>query len=154
MKKSDLKTGMVVELRNEDKYLVMNDSILNLDGWDKMSNYENDLTSRAFDSLDILKVYETSGGSFKNMFLISNLTLIWEREENTPVDKLIKLFGDDCRCKNKTNECDEFDSCSNSSKSESSPFPSVILFKIPIIRFVPSRQGVHFPHDSSHVKSK
>ena len=38
MKKSDLKTGMVVELRNEDKYLVVNDSILNLDGWDKMSN--------------------------------------------------------------------------------------------------------------------
>ena len=112
MKKSDLKTGMVVELRNEDKYLVVNDSILNLDGWDKMSNYENDLTSRAFDSLDILKVYETSGGSFKNMFLNSNLTLIWEREENTAIDKLIKLFGDDCRCKNKTNECDEFDSCS------------------------------------------
>ena len=63
MKKSDLKTGMVVELRNKKKYLVINDSMSNLDGWDKMSNYEDDLTSRAFDSLDILKVYETSGGS-------------------------------------------------------------------------------------------
>ena len=112
MKKSDLKTGMVVELRNEDKYLVMNDSILNLDGWDKMSNYENDLTSRAFDSLDILKVYETSGGSFKNMFLNSNLTLIWEREENTPVDKLSELFRNNC-IENKNNNCNKFNTCSD-----------------------------------------
>ena len=112
MKKSDLKTGMVVELRNEDKYLVMNDNILNLDGWDKMSNYENDLTSRAFDSLDILKVYETSGGSFKNMFLNSNLTLIWEREENTPVDKLSELFRNNC-IENKNDNCNKFNTCSD-----------------------------------------
>ena len=112
MKKSDLKTGMVVELRNEDKYLVVNDSILNLDGWDKMSNYENDLTSRAFDSLDILKVYETSGGSFKNMFLNSNLTLIWEREENTPVDKLSELFRNNC-IENKNGNCNKFNTCSD-----------------------------------------
>lgn len=112
MKKSDLKTGMVVELRNEDKYLVVNDSILNLDGWDKMSNYEDDLTSRAFDSLDILKVYETSGGSFKNMFLNSNLTLIWEREENTPVDKLSELFRNNC-IENKNGNCNKFNTCSD-----------------------------------------
>ena len=112
MKKSDLKTGMVVELRNEDKYLVVNDSILNLDGWDKMSNYENDLTSRAFDSLDILKVYETSGGSFKNIFLNSNLTLIWEREENTPVDKLSELFRNNC-IENKNGNCNKFNTCSD-----------------------------------------
>ena len=112
MKKSDLKTGMVVELRNENKYLVMNDSILNLDGWDKMSNYEDDLTSRAFDSLDILKVYETSGGSFKNMFLNSNLTLIWEREENTPVDKLSELFRNNC-IENKNDNCNKFNTCSD-----------------------------------------
>lgn len=112
MKKSDLKTGMVVELRNEDKYLVMNDSILNLDGWDKMSNYENDLTSRAFDSLDILKVYETSGGSFKNMFLNSNLTLIWKREENTTIDKLSELFRNNC-IENKNGNCNKFNTCSD-----------------------------------------
>ena len=112
MKKSDLKTGMVVELRNENKYLVMNDSILNLDGWDKMSNYEDDLTSRAFDSLDILKVYETGGGSFKSMFLNSNLTLIWEREENTPVDKLSELFRNNC-IENKNDTCNKFNTCSD-----------------------------------------
>lgn len=112
MKKSDLKTGMVVELRNKNKYLVMNDSILNLDGWDKMSNYENDLTSRAFDSLDILKVYETSGGSFKNMFLNSNLTLIWEREENTAIDKLSELFRNNC-IENKNGNCNKFNTCSD-----------------------------------------
>lgn len=112
MKKSDLKTGMVVELRNEDKYLVMNDSILNLDGWDKMSNYEDDLTSRAFDSLDILKVYETSGGSFKNMFLNSNLTLIWKREENTTIDKLSELFRNNC-IENKNGNCNKFNTCSD-----------------------------------------
>ena len=112
MKKSDLKTGMVVELRNKNKYLVMNDSILNLDGWDKMSNYEDDLTSRAFDSLDILKVYETSGGSFKSMFLNSNLTLIWEREENTAIDKLSELFRNNC-IENKNDNCNKFNTCSD-----------------------------------------
>lgn len=112
MKKSDLKTGMVVELRNEDKYLVVNDGILNLDGWDKMSNYEDDLKSRAFESLDILKVYETSGGSFKNMFLNSNLTLIWEREENTAIDKLSELFRNNC-IENKNGNCNKFNTCSD-----------------------------------------
>ena len=112
MKKSDLKTGMVVELRNKNKYLVMNDSMSNLDGWDKMSNYEDDLTSRAFDSLDILKVYETSGGSFKSMFLNSNLTLIWEREENTAIDKLSELFRNNC-IENKNDNCNKFNTCSD-----------------------------------------
>ena len=112
MKKSDLKTGMVVELRNKKKYLVINDSMSNLDGWDKMSNYEDDLTSRAFDSLDILKVYETSGGSFKSMFLNSNLTLIWEREENTAIDKLSELFRNNC-IENKNDNCNKFNTCSD-----------------------------------------
>ena len=57
-------------------------------------------------------VYNNHGLTLDDMFYDENLEIIWEREENTPVDKLIKLFGDDCRCKNKTNECEEFDSCS------------------------------------------
>ena len=59
-----------------------------------------------------MKVYKTTGKTFTSMFLDVHLDLLWEREEETSVDKLIKLFGDDCRCKNKTNECEEFGSCS------------------------------------------
>jgi len=42
---------------------------------------------------------------------------------------------------------------SRSSMSPSLPLPRVMLVRISSIRFVPSRQGVHFPQDSSWQKS-
>ena len=112
MKKSDLKTGMVVELRSKKKYLVINDNMSNLDGWDRISNYEDDLTSKTFNKLDIIKVYETTGKTFRSMFYDENLKIIWEREENTAIDKLSELFRNNC-IENKNGNCNKFNTCSD-----------------------------------------
>ena len=42
MKKSDLKDGMVVKLRDNSKFLVMNNKLLNKETWGIVSNYNDD----------------------------------------------------------------------------------------------------------------
>ncbi len=44
------------------------------------------------------------------------------------------------------------ESSSSSSRSSSLPSPAQIRSRISSILTVPSRQGVHWPHDSSRVK--
>lgn len=85
MTKSDLKNGMVVELRNGKRFLIVNDlgigkdSFINLDGY---SGYDENLYDVIGDStFDITKIYKTIGHTFKNLFDNERLSLIWEREE-------------------------------------------------------------------------
>lgn len=92
MKKSDLKTGMVVETRNGEKYLVM----LNTDykdmelinfkgGYLSLYSYNSELifTEQPFREFDIVKAYSVENSI---RWLLSNkecmeFKLIWEREE-------------------------------------------------------------------------
>ena len=85
MKKSDLKNGMVVELRNGKRFLIVNDlgigkdSCINLDGF---FGYDENLYDVIGDStFDIIKIYKTEGTTFKTLFDKDRLNLIWEREE-------------------------------------------------------------------------
>ena len=85
MTKSDLKNGMVVELRNGKRFLIVNDlgigkdSCINLDG---LLGYDENLYDISGDStFDITKIYISSGRNFKNLFDKDRLNLIWEREE-------------------------------------------------------------------------
>ena len=85
MKKSDLKNGMVVELRNGKRFLIVDDlgigkdSCINLDG---LFGYDENLYDYSGDStFDITKIYISSGRTFKNLFDKDRLNLIWEREE-------------------------------------------------------------------------
>ena len=85
MTKSDLKNGMVVELRNEKRFLIVNnfgignDSCIYLDG---SFGYDENLYDVIGDStFDITKIYETVGHTFKTLFDNKSLSLIWEREE-------------------------------------------------------------------------
>ena len=85
MKKSDLKNGMVVELRNGKRFLIVNDlgigkdSCINLDGF---FGYDKDLNDvSGFSEFDITKIYKTVGNNFNNLFNDGRLSLIWEREE-------------------------------------------------------------------------
>ena len=85
MKKSDLKNGMVVELRNGKRFLIVNDlgigkdSCIKLDG---LVGYDENLYDINGDStFDITKIYISSGRTFKNLFDNERLNLIWEREE-------------------------------------------------------------------------
>ena len=87
--KSDLKNGMVVELRDGTRFLVVNDlgigkdSCINLDG---LLGYDENLNDvSGYSTFDITKIYKTAGNTFKNLFDNERLSLIWEREEKEEI---------------------------------------------------------------------
>ena len=89
MKKSDLKNGMVVELRNGKRFLIVNnfgigkDSCIYLYG---SFAYDENLYDVIGDStFDITKIYKTVGHTFKTLFDNESLSLIWEREEKEEI---------------------------------------------------------------------
>ena len=85
MTKSDLKNGMVVELRNGKKFLIVNDLGIGKDSFiilDGFSGYDENLYDVIGDNtFDITKIYKTVGKTFKTLFDNESLSLIWEREE-------------------------------------------------------------------------
>ena len=92
MTKSDLKNGMVVELRNGKRFLIVNDfgigkdSCIYLDGF---FGYDENLYNVIGDStFDITKIYKTVGHTFKTLFDNESLSLIWEREEKEEKEKI------------------------------------------------------------------
>lgn len=83
MKKSDLKDGMVVELRNGNRYMFIseiNNFISETLGYDQYS-FNDDLTHCIDEECDIMKVFKPiKNGCFSDILKISN-ELIWERKE-------------------------------------------------------------------------
>ena len=97
MTKKDLKTGMLVKLRNGNVYRVYKELVANsfsqnhdlLMAYDfigihqLLANYNNDLTHECYDYLDIVEVrliWDT-GYLKRNDFKFENLKLLWQREE-------------------------------------------------------------------------
>lgn len=82
MTKSDLKNGMVVELADGSRALVINDSLVFEDGYQGLSVYKDDLTTNKHfnDTFQINKVFKSKLYNLSNV-LLDDLTLIWEREE-------------------------------------------------------------------------
>ena len=92
MTKSDLKNGMVVELRDGTRFLVVNDlgigkdSCINLDG---LLGYDENLNDvSGYSTFDITKIYKTVGHTFKTLFDNESLSLIWGREEKEEKEEL------------------------------------------------------------------
>ena len=91
MTKSDLKNGMVVELRNGKRFLIVNDlgigkdTFSNLDGYSGYDENLNDISDAK--TFDITKIYKTVGTTFKTLFDNERLSLIWEREEKSKLSK-------------------------------------------------------------------
>lgn len=86
MKKSDLTDGMIVELRNGKRAIVLNDYLLGLEMWLYLSHqYKDNLTyvnggeKRLTEPFDIVKVYKTDFSSLERLLLDKKLELIWER---------------------------------------------------------------------------
>lgn len=85
--KKDLKTGMIVELNNQERYLVLNDVLLGSLDRIYLSHYENNLKYKIkyFDLNSINKVYSMNTSSWGEGFerTLRNVdeysTLIWER---------------------------------------------------------------------------
>ena len=109
MTKSDLKNGMVVELRNGERFLIVNDigigkdSCFTLNGF--MGYDENLYDAFGYSEFDITKIYISSGRTFKNLFDNERLSLIWERkkkeglsnEDKKKKKKGIKKIQEECK---------------------------------------------------------
>lgn len=88
--KADLKDGMVVEYRNGERYVVLDDRLINNTGYDLIDSFgecleDNSKNTRFVnDNYDITKVYKINA---KNVYILNdifkecNLELIWERKE-------------------------------------------------------------------------
>lgn len=90
MTKDDLKVGWWVEIREGDFYRVTDiRHIKRADGgwWLDLSDYSNDLMyQNKMSELDIVKVYKPKANL---PFDINNVTLAWQRTEQTPEQKRI-----------------------------------------------------------------
>lgn len=82
--KADLRDGMVVEQRNGEMYLVLAEEVVRKCGYNEMNCYTDDLKCKGYTEGDIVKVYRItpeSLGRIEDVFIKSNLELIWERKE-------------------------------------------------------------------------
>lgn len=94
--KKDLKSGMVVELRDGSRFLTVEINgrldLIGKDTWDSLSLYNENLTDADRD-FDIVKVYETYPRPFGRM--LKGGILIWERKEpkEMTIDDIEKELG-------------------------------------------------------------
>ena len=94
MKKNELKSGMVVEYRDGDKRLVIDNDLIGDDGHLTLTNYNDYLKNGLFSDLDIIKVYKyKSPCPFNALLENNNLDLIWERKESELTDKEIEILN-------------------------------------------------------------
>ena len=91
---SDLKDGMVVELRNyyaESFFLVLFNKILGLDSFDDLEEYNEDFTARNSE-LDIVKIYNIVDiKSLSTNLSKDNLTLIFDAEAHRNKSKISQI---------------------------------------------------------------
>ena len=90
--KADLKTKMVVEVKDGNRYLVVDDTLVRYEGYNTLDIYNDDLTCDT-DSVSIEKVFryvsdiDVDCVSLKNMLTSQNLSLIWQRPQLKPITK-------------------------------------------------------------------
>ena len=100
MKKSDLKTGYFVELRNGQNALILGNAVVTLEDGDmsetggaSLGTYNNDLTDSwtTNSGWDIMRVYDECDGAGSNLkFKMEHPEylrgkLLWERKEENPI---------------------------------------------------------------------
>lgn len=85
--KADLRDGMVVEQRDGEMYLVLAGMVVRKGGCNNIGGYDDDLKWKweGYTGGDIVKVHRItpeSLGCIEDVFIKSNLELIWERAES------------------------------------------------------------------------
>lgn len=102
--KADLRDGMVVEQRDGNMYLVLAEEVVRKCGYNEMNCYTDDLKCKGYTEGDIVKVYRITPESLRHIedvFIKSNLELIWERTESKKMtveemkQKLEELTGEE-----------------------------------------------------------
>ncbi len=77
--KSNLQCGMVVELRNGDRKMVLGDKFMDEHGHYLASSFNDILENHTFKLSNIDKVYKSNACTLSSYFDDENLELIWER---------------------------------------------------------------------------
>lgn len=102
--KADLEDGMVVEQRDGNMYLVLAGKAVRKGRCNHIDCYTDDLKWEGYTGGDIVKVYRItpeSLGCIEDVFIKSNLELIWERKERKKMtieemrQKLEELTGEE-----------------------------------------------------------
>ena len=98
MKKSELKSGMVVESRNGNRYVLIEIfgelTLVRDGGWNYIDNYNEDLNNSIHD-LDIVNVYDGIRAGFEEITNVSGSRLLWSRYEKKKmtVSQIEKQLG-------------------------------------------------------------
>jgi hypothetical protein len=86
--KSDLKTGMVVRYRDGEYRLFIDKVLMGIGGFNILSLYNDNLLGSNASNVDIVAVYSMCNARPIDIYLKGEeLTLIWERTEQTPAQK-------------------------------------------------------------------
>ncbi len=102
--KADLRDGMVVEQRDGGMYLVLAGTAVGKGEHNSIVGYTDGLKWAGYKGGDIVKVYRITPGSLgciEDVFIKSNLELIWERKEQKKMtveemrEKLEELTGEE-----------------------------------------------------------
>lgn len=90
--KSDLRDGMVVELANGNRYLVLGENFINKIGYLCISDYSDGLdTDTEPYNWNVNKVYKSSAYNTDFIFKDEYLTLIWKRPKKTkPIEMTLE----------------------------------------------------------------
>ena len=85
MKKSDLKNGMVVETRNKEKGIILNEKIILKDGFVNIYDLDENLECNfalSRDGYSIDKIYKHTPNCFDDLLNFEkNMELLWERKK-------------------------------------------------------------------------
>lgn len=90
MTKNKLTNGMIIETRNGNRYIVVNDVLMRQEGYINKSDYNDNLKISGFDEFDVMKVYD----SINTLNLDDADVILWERKEN-PKPKIGDIYIDE-----------------------------------------------------------
>lgn len=100
MKKTDLKSGMTIKLRNDSVYLVVNDGLSRENGFEPLSLYRDNLTHINDKDYDIVEVYLYRNPFYGNTANLEDfldlddtgMELIWKRKELPKLSDVEKVI--------------------------------------------------------------
>jgi hypothetical protein len=96
--KSDLKTGMFVKNRNGDYKMVIGEALSGLDTSTQLGYFSERLISNRARCLDIIAVYKVKSAVYIRTHLKGEqLTLIWERTEQTEAQKEMEVLQEQAK---------------------------------------------------------
>lgn len=102
MRKQDLRSGMIVELRTEKRFIVVGENLVSKDSYYPKSHLTDDLRENTFiTALDIMYVYEPINNSMDYILNCSKaeLKLLWKRNDidwtKVPFGTKVRVWDED-----------------------------------------------------------